>query len=376
MRDFKDLPHIKLSYETYVDKKVLDADYISAIPFGKKALAWFVEEEDECVCYVIEMKKEANKKFVYFFQRRAVSFDKSLCCGKYGTILYGCVVKQPYANANIGVNIGESTSNKKPHFFVVEDIFYYKGKQVHLKNEEKLNLMGEIFSKEIRQVAPTSSFILFGLPVMISMNESLDSLQQQCDNLNIHHYQYKYFHKHDIYNISPNFLFRTTNEKEEEKEKETSEYKVMMPRQFSIKDKDKDKDNSGQKNNNNKNNKNTSESTKQKQKEIQKIFQVMEKTFKVTPDIQNDIYYLHDIETNTIVEKAYIPDYTTSVMMNRLFRNIKENENLDALEESDDEEEFEDQNIDKFVDLNKSYHMVCKYHFKFKKWVPLRVLGF
>jgi superfamily II DNA/RNA helicase len=37
---------------------------------------------------------------------------------------------------------------------------------------------------------------------------------------------------------------------------------------------------------------------------------------------------------------AFIPDYSTSVMMNKLFRNIKENQNLDALEESDDEEEF------------------------------------
>ena len=35
--------------------------------------------------------------------------------------------------------------------------------------------------------------------------------------------------------------------------------------------------------------------------------------------------------------------------MNTLFRNIKENQNLDALEESDDEEEFENISLDKFV---------------------------
>ena len=35
--------------------------------------------------------------------------------------------------------------------------------------------------------------------------------------------------------------------------------------------------------------------------------------------------------------------------MNSLFRTIKENENLDSLEESDDEEEFENSNVDKFV---------------------------
>ena len=59
--------------------------------------------------------------------------------------------------------------------------------------------------------------------------------------------------------------------------------------------------------------------------------------------------------------------------MNTLFRNIKENNNLDALEESDSEEEFENENIDKFVYLDKSYLMLCKFHQKFKKWVPIKV---
>ena len=39
--------------------------------------------------------------------------------------------------------------------------------------------------------------------------------------------------------------------------------------------------------------------------------------------------------------------------MNKLFRNIKENINLDSLEEIDEEDEFENIQIDKFVDLNK-----------------------
>jgi hypothetical protein len=59
--------------------------------------------------------------------------------------------------------------------------------------------------------------------------------------------------------------------------------------------------------------------------------------------------------------------------MNKLFRVIKENENLDALEESDDEEEFENENIDKFVYLDKSYKMECQYIHKFKKWIPIKL---
>ena len=45
--------------------------------------------------------------------------------------------------------------------------------------------------------------------------------------------------------------------------------------------------------------------------------------------------------------------------MNSLFRNIKENIDLDKLEESDDEDEFENISDDKYVDLNKSFKMKC-----------------
>ena len=72
---------------------------------------------------------------------------------------------------------------------------------------------------------------------------------------------------------------------------------------------------------------------------------------------------------------ACIPDYKTSVKMNSLFRNIKENRNLDALEESDDEEEFENTSLDKFVDLDKKYVMKCLYLSKFKLWQPLEVVN-
>jgi hypothetical protein len=59
--------------------------------------------------------------------------------------------------------------------------------------------------------------------------------------------------------------------------------------------------------------------------------------------------------------------------MNRLFRNIKENINLDKLEESDDEEEFENVKEGRFVNLDMIHNMVCTYNYKFKKWVPLCV---
>ena len=63
-----------------------------------------------------------------------------------------------------------------------------------------------------------------------------------------------------------------------------------------------------------------------------------------------------------------------SVFLNSLFRNIKENRNLDLLEESDDESDFENISEDKYVDLNKSIIMKCIFNNKFKKWEPVEVI--
>ena len=96
--------------------------------------------------------------------------------------------------------------------------------------------------------------------------------------------------------------------------------------------------------------------------------------FQVRPDISNDIYHLFcldDMGNEIKHSKALIKTYKTSVLLNTLFRNIKENQNLDALEESDDEEEFENINLDKYVDLSKKYVMKCEYCFSLKKWVPI-----
>jgi hypothetical protein len=101
----------------------------------------------------------------------------------------------------------------------------------------------------------------------------------------------------------------------------------------------------------------------------------VEATFKVMADIKQDIYNLYCLENNQYILNgiAMIPDYKTSVFMNSLFRTIKENKNLDFLEESDDDEEFENTNEDKFVDLKKSFIMKCVYMDKFRKWKPISI---
>ena len=105
------------------------------------------------------------------------------------------------------------------------------------------------------------------------------------------------------------------------------------------------------------------------------INQRIYKTFLVKPTIIDDIYELFYKNGEKIEKYKYacIPNYKSSVMMNSLFRTIKENDNLDLLEESDDEEEFENINIDKFVNLEKEIKMKCVFINKFDSWQPIEI---
>jgi hypothetical protein len=60
--------------------------------------------------------------------------------------------------------------------------------------------------------------------------------------------------------------------------------------------------------------------------------------------------------------------------MNGLFRNIRENKNLDYIEESDDEDDFQNMNEDKYVDMKKTLLIECIFDRKFKKWTPVQVV--
>jgi hypothetical protein len=104
-----------------------------------------------------------------------------------------------------------------------------------------------------------------------------------------------------------------------------------------------------------------------------------EAVFRVMADIQSDIYLLYaynDAAENKFdfVDIAYIGSFKDRVFMNSLFRNIRENLNIDYGEESEDEDMFQNTNVDKYVDLKREYRMVCAFHQKFKKWVPLRTV--
>jgi hypothetical protein len=215
---------------------------------------------------------------------------------------------------------------------------------------DKFVLFAQIMKHDIKQVAYNDSFIVFGMPLY---SDKVDDIENKVNPVpyKIESIQYRLYNKTGIYLYTPYETFI----------KNKRETIITNPKPIS-------KPVSKQIPNTNHNHNRVTP--------CQKI-KPTKSTFIVRPAIQNDVYYLYCKTDNNTEPKyhdvAHIPNFASSVLMNKLFRNIKENDNLDKLEESDDEEEFENEKEDRFVNMDKTYNMVCSYNFKFKKWCPLYI---
>ena len=214
---------------------------------------------------------------------------------------------------------GTFFNEKNKTCFSCEDIFYYKGIPVFLGLDQRILLICSLFrNKEISLSSINNALFLdtliIGLPIITS---SFKEAEQLLDNLN-----------YEVYAI------RVLN--------------ANRPDLCGL------------------------------IKNINTLKEVKEGHFKVKASINEDIYQLYCYDPTNNYDNslgiALIPTYKKSVFMNSLFRNIKENKNLDLLEESDDEDEFENANLDKFVDTTKTIHMKCVYIKQFRKWEPMEVM--
>ena len=205
--------------------------------------------------------------------------------------------------------------------FSIEDIYFYKGRDISAMNYlNKLQTIQNCLQKELSSTALTNKYTIFGLPIM---NTNFSLLLNEISLLpyKISTIQYRYL-------TSKKVLF----------------IKYYKPK-----------------------------TTQKSDFSSSSSLKCDKAVFRVSPQIQTDIYnlFVYKDGQEEFYDIAFIPDFVTSVLMNKLFRNIKENSNLDALEESDDEKEFENEKEDKYVFLDRSFKMNCQYNYKFKKWVPL-----
>ena len=205
---------------------------------------------------------------------------------------------------------GTIFSVNKQKFFNIENIFYNKGYSLVYENQlQKLKHISYIINNYISQNSYIKNSTIFGLPII---ETNYYKLREKIKNLS-----------YDLYSIQYRLL------------------KINKP--FL--------------------------------NEYVKIDRIIYKIFIIKATILDDIYELYFKNEDKIEKYKYacIPDYKTSVMMNSLFRTIKENNNLDLLEESDDEEEFENIDIDKFVNLEKKIKMKCVFMKNFDSWKPIEI---
>ena len=328
----RDFPNIKLSYENIVYKKVYKPDYIVATPEGTRCFAWFTALNEKMVCLLMELTPTNQISDV---KLAPTCFSNDLA---YGTILYGTVV-----------------TKSQSRFFYIEDIFSYKGSTIdRICWGEKLATIRDMLKKGLRQVLYNNSFVAFGLPLMCKTNEELERRAGTVP-YTISSVRFK------LFNRTNNYLFMPYKNYVADRGLRTPipipvppilQVPVPIPVPVPV-----------------------PQQVKQQQTPVNRPTN-RELVFLVRADIQNDIYNLYSLTPDQTEEQhstAHIPDFNTSVMMNKLFRNIKENQNLDALEESDDEEEFENERADKFVYLDRSLKMVCQFNHKFKKWSPIKI---
>lgn len=305
----------ELSYETIPHTKVSsNYNMCLAIPVGTKCYAWITFYGANDVCFIMELNKERKiSKITYTPVSTITPFTN-------GTLLYGTRIN--------GTD------------FVIEDILLYQG--ISTKNSLMNEKLGFLYS--FMHKFPQES-IRFYLPALWYISNMMDytcafDVPKGLESLyTIHHIQYRC-----LRTVAP-YLNIYPAKKGFQKPTAVLDLTIYTPYKYS---------------------------------NINKPQYRLTTVFKVMADYQFDIYRLFAFGSNktpVYYNVAYIPTYKSSVFMNGIFRNIKENVNLDAIEESDDEEDFENTDPDKYVDVKKSVLMECKFHPKFKKWVPVKVVS-
>jgi len=345
---------VEIYYETSVHKKFL-ADVYAVIPKGRKCVLWFTDKQ----CWMFPIAKRPYTPGAPGTQRATVVYEpptrihmpvtnEAVYAGQ-GTIVYGTCVSEK--------------RNDVQRRFSVEHVHWLCGqKQPDNGTLERFAaFFSAAYSSAVFFSAAGFSNHTFQLCMPIMHTNFQDAVR---DAVGITTYevfciQHRFLHRSraECKNLSMNLVELVPHQQQQQPQKQQQPHQqqkqtmMFFPKQANVLNRQNDT--------NVPTRPNVISNTR---------------TFVIRPDAQNDIYYVlrsadEPITANTMI--ADIPNYKTSVMMNALFRNIKENRNLDALEESDDEEE-EALGPLALVDLNKCVQMSCIFNARFKRWQPVK----
>lgn len=328
----------KPSYEAFIHKKVEYEQYdlSVAIPSGKRSFLWFTMSGKEEICCIIEIGRNHMLQDNLHILKWNYPASFSL-----GTLLSGYLMDGD-----------EHCPNHK--YFLADDLFMFQGYEFGNPFPLPFAQKFEAFSEFFRTIEPTNGLFSIHSIVMWNQSESDDLPSHWIPRIG---YKVKHIQYRSTQTVLPFANLIVSKNPWECGGPQLIEDAIdYVPRSTVWSD--------------------ITMKYKKEMKQWNVNFQTpihtRKTTFWVCADITYDIYYLF-VQNNVLFQYAFIPDYKTSVMMNKLFRTITENECLDKVEESEDEDDFENIRDDKYVDLNKKVLMECVFHHKFKKWVPIGV---
>ena len=315
--------NFKLAYETAAHKQVFNANYdvCLAIPIGKKAYLWITNNNE---CFIVD------KTGVYF------TLTNVLTENLQNTVFYG----------SLPTSLSESTDFEDLNYFVLEDIYYFNGKSTATLNfQERLETILQCLQNNFVYDGNKTPDFLVVLPVMAkSVPDNLFN-HLYWDNLcnsaayKTHHLQYR----SSIMQLP--YLNQKTAIEAVELPSAADYYvhrdpcKTVSP----------------------------------------KIMQrIKEAVFITQADIQDDVYHLFAYnptspDKKTYINVAFIATLKDSIFMNKVFRKIRENDNIELGEESEDEDTFQNIQPNKYVDTNKFVKIRYKYLTKWRKWAPIAI---
>jgi hypothetical protein len=268
------------------------------IPYGKKAFLWHTFDGDQKVAILIEINRE-NAFGLVTFLRNNPEKNRDF---ELGTIVSGVIYEEEQE--------GQVERHK---VFVIDDIHMYRGHTLARKTfRDKSGYLFD-FLKNQRYDVPIV------LPVFWNTDVDSSPMDREIP-YTVRHYQYRSSSR-----ILPHLCMSIIK-------KPGSGIAVARPPPSVLE----------------------SENTSLIKRRFQMNWRfdfskpVYRKTafFYVRADTMFDVYFLGAMDMgrqeNTIVycQNALVQNYKTSVFLNGVFRNIRENANIDTIEESDDEDDL------------------------------------
>jgi hypothetical protein len=333
-------PAFELSYETVSHKKVsVQHNSIAvAISTGRKYFVWFTYRQNSCddTCYLLGLDKD----------KRICSVEECSDAGRLqksetpelGTIIYGTMCEL----------VGPSATR----VFLAEDIYQYKGNKLsNLCFGDRVGFLRDFIS------SPRWTTVKIALPIMWhvaagkELSPEIPAQLAKSMAYAAHHIQYRTISKVAPYinvaipkrgALGSTATNGTPSSSADVAQKMTAAAILNPIPRF----------------------------------DYLKPAYRYSAVFNVSADPQLDLYHLYAYGGGSVAVYcglAGIQSLRTSVFMNRIFRRIRENENLDLAEESEDEGDFENTDLNKYVNLDAVVPIECVFNQKHKKWIPVKL---